>query len=101
VSDQVPDGLRAGSLVAGYHLEERIGEGGMAAVFRAHDSRLGPSNLAVVSTAKALSGKPALLGHLPVGPVLRQFAVEPGGHVVLVTVQGAGRLEAVNVGGLP
>jgi Protein kinase domain len=59
------------------------------------------SNLAVVSTAKALSGKQALLGYLPVGPVLRQFAVEPGGHVVLVTVQGAGRLEAVNIDGLP
>jgi DNA-binding beta-propeller fold protein YncE len=60
-----------------------------------------PSNLAVVSTAKALSGKPALLGYLPVGPVPRQFAVEPGGRVVLVTVQGAGRLEAVTIGGLP
>jgi serine/threonine-protein kinase len=60
------------------------------------------SNLAVVSTAKALRGKPALLGYLPVvGPVLRQFAVEPGGHVVLVTVQGAGQLEAVNIAGLP
>jgi hypothetical protein len=59
------------------------------------------SNLAVVSTAKALSGKPALLGYLPLGPVPRQFAVEPGGRVVLVTVQGAGRLEAINIGGLP
>jgi DNA-binding beta-propeller fold protein YncE len=60
------------------------------------------SSLAVVSTANALSGKKtALLGYLPVGPVLRQFAVEPGGHVVLVTVQGAGRLEAVNIDGLP
>jgi len=60
------------------------------------------SSLAVVNTAEALSGKPhALLGYLRVGPVLRQFAVEPGGHVVLVTVQGAGRLEAVNIDGLP
>jgi DNA-binding beta-propeller fold protein YncE len=61
-----------------------------------------PSSLAVVSTARALNDNPkALLGYLPVGPVLRQFAVEPGGHVVLVTVQGAGRLEAVNIDGLP
>jgi serine/threonine-protein kinase len=60
-----------------------------------------PSNLAVVSTAKALSGIPALLGYLPVGPVPRQFAVEPGGKVVLVTVQRAGQIEAVNVGSLP
>jgi hypothetical protein len=59
------------------------------------------STLAVVNTAKALSGKPALLGYLAVGPVLRQFAVEPGGQVVLVTVQGAGRLEAVNIDDLP
>jgi 6-phosphogluconolactonase (cycloisomerase 2 family) len=59
------------------------------------------SNLAVVSTAKALSGKRALVGYLPVGGVPRQFAVEPGGHVVLVTVQGAGLLEAVNISGLP
>jgi DNA-binding beta-propeller fold protein YncE len=59
------------------------------------------SNLAVVSMAKALSGKPALLGYLPVGRVPRQFAVEPGGRVVIVTVQGAGVLEAINTGGLP
>jgi len=59
------------------------------------------SNVAVVSTAKALNGKPALLGYLPVGRVPRQFAVEPGGRVVLVTVQGAGQLEAVKIGGLP
>ena len=58
-------------------------------------------NVAVVSTAKALSGQPALLGYLPVGRVPRQFAVEPGGRVVLVTVQGAGQLEAVNIDGLP
>ncbi len=60
-----------------------------------------PSNLAVVSTAQALSGKPALLGYVPVGTVPRQFAVEPGGQVVLVTVQGAGQLVAVNIAGLP
>jgi serine/threonine protein kinase/DNA-binding beta-propeller fold protein YncE len=59
------------------------------------------SNVAVVSTARALSGKPALLGYLPIGRVPRQFAVEPGGRVALVTVQGAGQLEAVNIGGLP
>jgi DNA-binding beta-propeller fold protein YncE len=58
------------------------------------------SNLAVVSTSNALSGKPALIGYLPVGPVPRQFAVEPDGRVVLVTVQGARQLEAVSIGGL-
>jgi DNA-binding beta-propeller fold protein YncE len=58
------------------------------------------ANLAVISTANALSGLPALLGYLPVGAIPRQFAVEPGGTTVLVTVQGAHELEAVDVGGL-
>ena len=40
MSDQVPQDFRAGSLVAGYRLEERIGQGGMAVVFRAYDRRL-------------------------------------------------------------
>ena len=52
LSDEVPGdaggflagvaaGLGAGSRVAGYRLEERIGAGGMAVVFRARDERLG------------------------------------------------------------
>jgi Protein kinase domain len=52
VSDEVPeadDGLppgpagapAAGSRVAGYRLQEQIGQGGMAVVFRAEDQRLG------------------------------------------------------------
>jgi serine/threonine protein kinase len=51
VSDEVPgdaDGLTsevagfgAGSRIAGYRLEEQIGRGGMAVVFRARDERLG------------------------------------------------------------
>ena len=36
-----PDALAAGSRVAGYLLEEEIGAGGMALVFRARDERLG------------------------------------------------------------
>jgi len=34
-------GLAVGSLVAGYRLEEQVGAGGMAVVFRARDERLG------------------------------------------------------------
>jgi serine/threonine protein kinase len=60
-----------------------------------------PSNVAVVSTADALDGKPALLGYLPTGLVPRQFAVIPGSSTVLVTVQGAHQLIAINAGDLP
>jgi serine/threonine protein kinase/DNA-binding beta-propeller fold protein YncE len=43
VSDEIPSapgGFAAGSQMAGYQLEEQIGRGGMAVVFRAHDPRL-------------------------------------------------------------
>jgi serine/threonine-protein kinase len=36
----LPGGVSAGSRVAGYRLEEQIGQGGMAVVFRARDERL-------------------------------------------------------------
>ncbi|MGH3203240.1 MAG: serine/threonine-protein kinase, partial [Streptosporangiaceae bacterium] len=45
----------AGSLVAGYRLEDRIGQGGMAVVFRAHDVRLN-RRVAVKLLAPALAG---------------------------------------------
>src|SRR5215469_6580658 len=37
----MPIGVGPGSLVAGYRLEEQVGAGGMAVVFRAVDERLG------------------------------------------------------------
>ncbi|MGI9007441.1 MAG: protein kinase domain-containing protein [Streptosporangiaceae bacterium] len=39
-SPVVPGGFGPGSRIAGYLLEEQIGQGGMAVVFRAHDERL-------------------------------------------------------------
>ena len=38
---KVPSGLGPGSRLAGYLIEEQIGEGGMAVVYRAHEERLG------------------------------------------------------------
>jgi DNA-binding beta-propeller fold protein YncE len=40
VTEGTPGGFAAGSRIAGYLLEEQIGSGGMAVVFRAHDERL-------------------------------------------------------------
>ena len=40
-ADRLPAGLTPGVVVAGYRLESQIGAGGMAAVFRARDERLG------------------------------------------------------------
>jgi serine/threonine protein kinase len=37
----MPGGFAPGQVVAGYRLEEQIGAGGMAVVFRALDDRLG------------------------------------------------------------
>jgi serine/threonine protein kinase len=40
-SESVPTGLALGSFVGGYRVESRIGAGGMAVVYRAHDEALG------------------------------------------------------------
>ena len=59
------------------------------------------SNLAVIDTAKALQGQPSLLGYVPTGLVPRQFAIEPGGKTILVTLQKSGELRALSLKELP
>ena len=59
------------------------------------------ANLAVIDVAKALAGKPAIIGTIKSGLAPRQFALEPNGKTLLVTNTGSGQVEAVNVGRLP
>lgn len=59
------------------------------------------SNLAVIDVAKALAGKPALLGVFKSGTTPRQFALEPGGKTLLVTDTGSGQLQTVDLTHLP
>jgi len=58
-------------------------------------------DLLVIDVAKALAGKPAVLGTIKSGQAPRQFALEPGGKTLLVTNTSSGQVEAVNVGQLP
>jgi DNA-binding beta-propeller fold protein YncE len=57
--------------------------------------------LAVVDTAAALSGRPALRGLIPAGAFPRQFALEPGGRVLLATNFSSAQLEAVDLSTVP
>lgn len=54
----------------------------------------------MIDTARALSGKPAVLGYIPTGNLPREIAVEPGGLIALVTVTNSDRVQAVNLGDL-
>ncbi len=49
-TDGMPSRLRPGSRIAGYVIEERIGAGGMAVVFRARDTALGRTTALKVLT---------------------------------------------------
>jgi DNA-binding beta-propeller fold protein YncE len=59
------------------------------------------ANLAVVDTAKALAGKPALLGYLRSGLQPRQFAVVSHSTTLLVTNTKSAQVQTVNLSRLP
>jgi YVTN family beta-propeller protein len=75
----------AGSLVAGYRLEDRIGQGGMAVVFRAHDGRLN-RRVALKLLAPALAADTAFRRRF-VGESLAAAAVDDP-HIIPVFEAG-------------
>jgi serine/threonine-protein kinase len=80
-----------------------VNNGSRIVVANSNRDHLGGSlpSLAVIDVAKALAGKPALLGLITAGQTPRQFSLEPNGKTLLVTNTGSGQVEAVNVGRLP
>jgi hypothetical protein len=65
------------------------------------DSTGKAGDLAVIDPAKALAGKPALLGVIPAAGQPRQLAQADHGHRLLVTDQGTGQLQDITVATLP
>jgi DNA-binding beta-propeller fold protein YncE len=59
------------------------------------------SDLAVVNPAKALAGRPAVVGYLRSGASPRQFALMPRGPRLLVTNTDSAQLESVSLARLP
>lgn len=59
------------------------------------------ADLDVVNAAAAVSGRPAVIGHIPSGKFPREMALEPGGGTLLVTNFLSEQLEAVSLSGVP
>ncbi|MGO8894347.1 MAG: protein kinase domain-containing protein [Streptosporangiaceae bacterium] len=78
-------GLTPGAVVAGYHLESRIGAGGMAVVFRARDERLGRT-VALKVLAPALAGD----GEFRERFIRESRAAAAVDHPHIIPVYGAG-----------
>jgi DNA-binding beta-propeller fold protein YncE len=58
-------------------------------------------SVAVVDPARALRRAPALLGYVSTGRLPRQFTIQPDGKTALVTDNGAGQLQAIDLSTLP
>jgi DNA-binding beta-propeller fold protein YncE len=63
-------------------------------------SGVAPS-VAVIDPAKALRRVPALLGYVSTGELPRQFTIQPDGKTALVTNNGSGQLQAIDLATLP
>jgi serine/threonine-protein kinase len=85
-----PGGLTAGSQIAGYLIEEQIGRGGMAVVYRASDTRLNRS-VALKILAPELAGDSAFRQRF-----MREMrAAASVDHPHIVPVFGAGEADGV------
>jgi DNA-binding beta-propeller fold protein YncE len=96
--------LIARVLVGEVPLGEALVDGGAKIVIA--DSNLNGlsgavANLAVVDVARALAGKPALLGYVATGLLPRAVVAEPGGMTLLVSDQKSGELQALRIADLP
>src|ERR1022692_1351376 len=81
----MPAGFTKGSVVAGYRLEEQVGAGGMAVVFRARDERLGRM-VALKLLAPALASDIAF--RRPFVGESRSAAAVDGPHIIPVYEAG-------------
>ena len=59
------------------------------------------SGVAVISTSAALSGGHALLGQVSTGSIPREISLEPDGKTALVTSNGSGQLQAIDLSTVP
>jgi len=59
------------------------------------------ANVAVIDPAKALRRVPSLLGYVSTGKIPRQFTIQPDGKTALVTNNGSGQLQAIDLTTLP
>ena len=64
-------------------------------------SQQAPDGVAVISTSKALSRGHALLGQVSTGSIPREIGLEPDGKTALVTINGSGQLQAIDLSTLP